>query len=135
MGRARTKAVAWAWGLAEHTQHPAQIGERGAWNVHPRVRVLDPFHGDLLNAQASTLRDDEQLGVEEPSLVANHGHEIARDLRAHRLESALGIAKAGVQHGAQQKVVCARDSLALWAPGDACTADEPGASRDVGAAR
>src|ERR1700693_5713251 len=102
MGRVWMQPTAHARRLAEHPQHAAQIGQRGAWNVHPRVRVLDPLHRDFANTKAGTLRDDEQLGVEEPSLITNHGHQVASDLRAYRLESALRIAKAGVQHGPKQ---------------------------------
>src|SRR6202163_2949636 len=135
MGRVWMQPTANARGLGGQPQHAAQIGQRGAWNVHARVRVFDPFHGDFVNPQAGTLCDDEQLGVEEPSLIANRWHQVVRDPGAHRLESTLCIPKAGVQYGPKQEVVGARDDLALWAPGDPRTAYEPAADGDVAAAR
>ena len=97
--------------------------------------VLDPVDGHLQNAHAGPLRDDQQLGVEEPSLVVNQGHEVAGNLRAHRLESALRIAKPRVQHATKQKVVSARDELTSRAPADPRSRGEPAADGDVGAPR
>src|SRR5580700_1407377 len=101
----RSQGMKWGRCLAEQSQHAAKVGERGSRYVDTRVRVLDPLHGNLLDAHAGTLRDDKQLGVEEPSLVAHDRHELVRDLRAHRLEPALGVAKARVQQRTEDKVV------------------------------
>ena len=62
--------------LAPHAKHAAQVGEHGSRNVHARIRVLDPLDGDLVDAEAVPLCDHEQLGVEEPSLIADRGQQV-----------------------------------------------------------
>ena len=69
--------------------------------------------GDFVDAESVPLCDHQQLGVEEPSLVADRGQQVSRDLGTDGLEAALRIAKARVQDGTQEKVVRARYDLTL----------------------
>jgi hypothetical protein len=76
-----------------------------------------------VDAQPAALGEHEQLGVEEPPVVAHVVEQLAQRARAHRLEAALRVAEARSQRHAQQAVVRPRDELA------------PAAAQDVGVAR
>jgi len=50
-----------------------------------------------VDAEAVPLCDHQQLGIKEPSLIANRGQQVMRDLGTDGLEAALRITKARVQ--------------------------------------
>ncbi len=47
--------------------------------------------------QPAALSEDQQLGVEEPGLVAHSRQQLAHDVAADRLEAALSIAELRAQ--------------------------------------
>ena len=104
--------------LGQQARDAAQVVEGGAQQVHARVGVVDPVDRDLVDAHALALREHEQLGVEEPPLVAHARQQLPGGVGADRLEPALRVGEAGAQHGVQQPVVAARDQLALGAAHD-----------------
>ena len=81
------------------------------------------------------LGEHEQLGVEEPAVVADVGEQAPGRGRRHGLEAALRVGEARAQHGAQQAVVGARDELALGAAHDARRARQARADGEVAVAR
>src|SRR3954469_25291017 len=91
----------------------AQVVHRRADDVHAGVRVVGPLHRHLVYAKAGALCQDEQLCVEEPGLVLDLWHDLARDLGAQRLEAALCITEAHAERQPQYEHVTARDELAL----------------------
>ncbi len=113
----------------------AQVLDRGAHDVHARVGVVDPVDRDLVDAQATALGEDEQLGVEEPPVVADVVEQAPGRRRGHGLEAALRIGEARAQDGVQQGVVGARDELALGAAHDARRASEATADGEVAVPR
>ena len=113
----------------------AQVLDRGAHDVHARVGVVDPVDRDLVDAQPASLGEHEQLGVEEPAVVAHVVEQVPGGGRRHGLEAALRVGEARPQHGAQQAVVGARDELALGAADDARRARQARADGQVAVAR
>src|SRR3954454_19771172 len=93
---------------------PLQVVDRGADDVDARIRVVDPVDWNLVDAQAAALGQDEQLGVEEPAVVADVVEQAGQRGGAHGLEAALGVGESRVQRGVEDAVVGARDQLALW---------------------
>ena len=83
-----------------------------------RVGVVDPVHRHLVDAQAGALGQHQQLGVEEPAGVLDQRQQPPGDVRADRLEAALGVGEPGLQRAAQQQVVAAGDDLPLRAADD-----------------
>jgi len=116
---------------AGHADHAAQVLVRRRGDVHARVGIVGPVDRHLVDAQPGALGEDQQLGVEEPGLVAHAGQQAVGDLGAHRLEAALRVAEAGVQRGAQQQVVGARDQLTPGAPGNAGPVQQAAADGQV----
>ena len=114
----------------------AQVVDRGAHDLHARVGVVDPVDRHLVDPQPAALGEHEQLGVEEPAVVA-HGVEQpgAERVGARGLEAALRVAEARAQHGVQDRVVGARDQLALGPAHDAGAVREPRPDREVAVAR
>ena len=49
----------------------AQVVDRGAHDRDARVRVVDPVDRHLVDPQPAPLGEHEQLGVEEPAVVAD----------------------------------------------------------------
>ena len=80
---------------------------------HARVGVVDPVDRHLVDPQPAALGEHEQLGVEEPAVVADLGEQVVEHVAADGLEAALGVGEARPQHGVQDAVVGARDELAL----------------------
>ncbi len=111
-----------------------EVLDRRADDVDARVGVVDPVDRHLVDAQAAPLGEDEQLGVEEPGVVADVGEEAVERVAADGLEAALRVGEAGAQRRVQQAVVAARDDLALRAADDAGALREPRADRDVAVA-
>ncbi len=101
----------------EAVHHPGdtpQIALRGAHDVDPGVRVVHPIHGHFMDAQPVVLGEDEELGIEEPTLVLDHGQEAAGDIGPHGLEATLGVGEPGPQRRPQDQVVArARSPRAL----------------------
>ena len=99
--------------------HAPQVADGGGEHVDAGVRIVHPVDGDLVDAQAVSLGDHEELGVEEPALVLDErqqdGHEVAPD----GLEPALGVAEASPHERSQQAVVDPRDHFAAGAAHDA----------------
>ena len=52
-----------------------EVVDRGADDVDARVRVVDPVDRHLVDPQPAPLGEHEQLGVEEPALVADVGEQ------------------------------------------------------------
>ena len=129
-------------GNAEHRRRkpelpdqPGDAGEvvaHGRADVDARVRVVDPVDGHLHDPQTVALRPHEELGVEEPGVVGDLGQERPGRVGADRLEPALRVAEARPEHDAQQRVVGARDELALRAALDVRAAQQAGAGGDAG---
>ena len=120
---------------ASSRRDAAQVVQRGADDVHARVRVVDPVDRHLVDAHALALREHEQLGVEEPALVAHGRQQPARRVGADRLEAALGVREARAAATAcSSAVVAARDQLALGAAHDARAVRQAGADRHVAVA-
>ena len=113
----------------------AQVLDRGAHDVDARVGVVDPVDRDLVDAQAAALGEHEQLGVEEPAVVADVVEQAPGRRRRHGLEAALRIGEARAQHGVQQAVVGARDELALGAAHHARRARQARADGEVAVPR
>jgi len=80
------------------------------------------------------LGQHEQLGVEEPPVVAHAGQKLACDVGAHRLEAALGVAEARGQGAVQKPVVGPRDQLTPRSAGDPRAGAEAGPDREVAVA-
>ena len=98
LNRARPHRGLSGIGAPEHAKHATQICEHSPGNIHARIRVFDPFNRKLVNTHAGTLCHNEELGVEEPSLITNRGQQLERNLRPYGFESTLRIAKLRVQH-------------------------------------
>ena len=90
-----------------------QVGDGGGDDVDAAVRVVDPVHRHLVDAQARALGQHQQLGVEEPAGVLDQRQQPPGDVGADGLEAALGVGEPGRQRAAQQQVVGARDELPL----------------------
>ena len=95
--------------------HTTQVVGGSGHDLHTRIRVVDPVHRYLADAQAQTLGRDQQLGVEEPLVVLDERQQLHRGIPAQRLEAALRIAEATVQRQLEQEVVGPGDELALGA--------------------
>jgi hypothetical protein len=52
-----------------HPTIPFRSETAVANDVDPAVGVVDPIHGDLRDAQAGPLGQQQELGVEEPAVV------------------------------------------------------------------
>ena len=78
---------------------------RGGDDVDAGVGIVDPVDRDLVDPQALPLGKHEELGVEEPRLVAHEGQQRARAVGADGLEAALRIREARPQRRAEQDVV------------------------------
>ena len=113
---------------------PLQVLERGADDVDARVGVVDPVDRHLVDPQPAPLGEDEQLGVEEPGVVAHVGEQAVERVAADGLEAALRVGEAGAQRRVQEAVVAARDDLALRAADDARAVREARADREVAVA-
>lgn len=96
-------------------QTPEQVLASGIDDVDPAVRVVDPVDGHLVDAQAGSFGEHEQFGVEEPFAVLHQRQQLAPDVGAHAFESALRVGEPGLQRGAQDQLVTARDELAFGA--------------------
>ena len=59
---------------------PLQVGDRGGDDVDPAVRVVDPVHRHLVDAQPGALGEHQQLGVEEPAGVLDQRQQPLRDV-------------------------------------------------------
>jgi hypothetical protein len=112
--------------------HAPQVVPGRAHDVHPRVGIVDPIHRHLVDAQPAPLGQHEQLGVEEPALVAHVADEGPQGAGAHRLEAALRVGEPGPQRRVQDAVVGARDQLALGAAHDPGAVGQAGADGQVG---
>ena len=66
----------------EQPRDAAQVVERGADDRHARVGVVDPVDRHLVDPQPAPLGEHEQLGVEEPAVVADVVEQPARARRA-----------------------------------------------------
>ena len=111
---------------------PPRAGRRARCeDVHARVRVVDPVDRDLVDAHAAALGDDQQLGVEEPAVVADGIEQLWQHVGAHGLEAALGVAELARSASAQQAVVGARDELALRSPRHPRAGRQPRADRHL----
>lgn len=109
-----------------------QVLARGVDDVDAAVRVIDPVHRNLVDAQTGPLGEHQQFGVEEPLPVVHQRQQTARHVGAHRLEAALGVGEVRAQRCPQQQVVAARDDLALGPAHHAGRGVEPGADGQVG---
>ena len=98
-GRGRAQPAPGApGGQARASRHDAlQVLAGGVDDVDAAVRIVDPVDGHLVDAQAGALGEDEQLGVEEPPGVLDQRQQLRGDVRADRLEAALGVARTGRQ--------------------------------------
>ena len=74
---------------------PAQVVQGGADDVDAAVRVVEPVDRHLVDPQPAALGEHEQLGVEEPAGVLHQRQQLARDVRADRLEPALRVGEPG----------------------------------------
>ncbi len=94
--------------------------------------VLGPHDRNLQGAQSRALREDEQLCVEEPTLVSHRRQQLASNPCTYGFETALRIAHSQAQDGAKQEVVATRDAFTLEAARDSRAGQKPAADHDVG---
>ena len=83
--------------VGEATQESSdafEVSGGGGDDVDPAVRVVHPVHRHFVDPQAAALREDQQLGVEEPPGVGDVGQQSLGDVRADRLEAALRVGEA-----------------------------------------
>ena len=85
-----------------------------------------------MDAHACTLREHEQLGVEEPRLVLHLREQAAGDVRLQRLEPALRVREPGAEAGPDEQVVAARKDLPLHPAAHMGGMRQPGSDRDLG---
>ena len=74
-------------------------------SVHVTGKLVDPV--------AVLLGQNQQLSIEEPSVIEHQGRKVARGISADRLEAALGVPKPHEEHRPDYEVVASRDHLAL----------------------
>ena len=108
-----------------------QVVEGRPDDVDPAVRVVDPVDRDLVDPQPGALGDGEQLGVEEPLVVAHQRQQLPRRVATDRLEPALRVGEPDAERPPQDEVVAARDQLALEAALDSGRAGQPRPDREV----
>jgi hypothetical protein len=120
--------------LHAHPCHALEVADRRADDLHARVGIIDPVDGDFVNAEPVTLREDEQLGVEEPSLVLDRWQQSPCYVGANGLEAALSVRESCPKDEAEQMVIGTRDELALAAANDTGTAGQAAANCDVAVA-
>ena len=90
-----------------------QVVLGGADDVDPGIRVVDPIHRHLVNAQPAALGEDQQLGVEKPPVVLHQRQQLLRHVGPDRLEPALRVGEMRGQRAAQDQVVATGDELPL----------------------
>ena len=115
--------------------HALEVGDGGGDDVDPRVGVVDPVDGHLVDAQPGPLGQHQQLGVEEPAGVLHQREQGPRPVGPDGLEPALGVGEAGAEGGAQDQVVGAGDQLPLRAPDHPRHRAQSAADGHVGVAR
>jgi hypothetical protein len=113
---------------------PAEVGHRGADDVHAAVGVVDPVDGNFVDAQPAALGQDEQFGVEKPGVVLHKREQVRGDLAADGFESALGVGEAGEQGVAQHQVVAAGDEFSFRPADYSGSAVQPCSDGQVGVA-
>jgi hypothetical protein len=84
-----------------------------------------------VDPHAGQLCPNQQLGVEEPVAVDNGWDQPARNVCSHGFESVSRIFEPHAQREPQQQLVAPRDQLALSAAGQARSAQEVAADRDL----
>jgi hypothetical protein len=88
-----------------------------------------------MDPQPAPLRQDEQLGVEEPGRVLDEREQLLCHVRPDRLEAALRVGEPGAQGTSQDEVVAPRDHLTLEPAHDPGSPREPGPDGEVRVAR
>jgi len=109
----------------------AQVSERGGEDVDARVAVVDPVHGDFVDAQPCSFGQNEQFCVEKPPGVLRQRQEQPGPVRADGLEATLRVGEARAERGVQQHVVAAGDDLAARAADHPRAASQPGPDGEV----
>ena len=117
-----------------HPKDSAEIVHRGLRDIDPRIRVVGPIDRNLVDAHTRALREDEELGVEEPRLVLHGWDEPACRDGSDGLESALCVAELRAEADMKQEVVRTRDELPLGATPHTGAARETASDRDVAVA-
>jgi hypothetical protein len=87
-----------------------------------------------VDAQAGALGEDEELGVEEPGVVLDRGHEQPGGVAANRLEAALGVREPRPEGEVQEPVVDAGDELPSDAADHAGSGGQTRADREIAVA-
>ena len=82
---------------AQQPRDALEVVDRGADDVDARVGVVDPVDRHLVDPQPAALGEHEQLGVEEPAVVADVGEQAVERVAADRLEAALRVGEARAQ--------------------------------------
>src|SRR6185503_10092616 len=111
--------------------HAPQVVRDRPYDAHGRSQVLDPVHGDLVDAQTRTLGQDQQLRVEEPLRVLGGGHDIAGPRPVEELEPALMILDGRAEEGPHERVVPAREHLAAESAAGMGAGEKPRSDHDV----
>ena len=99
---------------AHQAGHAQQVGDGRRHDVDPRVGIVDPVDGYLVDAHAGPLGQEEELGVEEPPRVLDERQQGAGPVGADGLEPALGVGEARRQGGAQQRGCSTARSPRAW---------------------
>jgi len=94
-------------------------------------RTAPAVDGNLVDPHPAALCEEQQLGVEEPPVVGDQRHERARDVGADRLEAALRVGEARAEPRMHERVVAAREHLALEPPAHVGVVREPRPDRDL----
>src|SRR4051812_43035732 len=77
-----------------HPEQTLYILQRGLHNLDARIKILDPFDRQLENAIALPLSLEQQLGVKEPGLILDLGHQLVDRPPCRALEATLRVAKS-----------------------------------------
>jgi len=86
--------------VAAEPDDAAQVADGGRQQVDSRVRVVNPVDWHLVDAQAGPLGQHQQLGVEEPAVVADLRQQPVGGVGPDCLEATLGVGEASAHRGA-----------------------------------
>ena len=113
-----------------------QVVPGHAHHVDPRVGVIDPVDRDLMDAEAVSFRQDEELRVEEPVIVVHQWEQELCRFAAGRLEPACRIPELVPQGAPQQeRCRCREHGFTTSATQDVSARGEAAADRHVAVSR
>src|SRR5215208_3438570 len=96
-----------------YSQEPFDALHGRGNNIDLAVEALDPVDRHLVDAQATLLSQQEQLGVEEPLSILNLQQQFLSYAALGRFEATLRVGEPDAEEQLDQEVVAARDQFAL----------------------